>query len=352
MFEEMARKPASWLTGEGPESGIVLSSRIRFARNLKEFKFPPSADTDTRDKIIDFIMAAFNSLNLLKRGRFLRSSDISSLDQSFLVERHLISPEFMKDSTGRGLFIDSSDQLSIMVNEEDHIRLQVISSGLSMSECWEQANEIDQQLSRKIEYAFDDSFGHLTSCPTNVGTGLRASILIHLPGLVLTREIDNVISRISKVGLVVRGFYGEGTDVLGNLFQISNQTTLGRSEDEIIDSLAKVTQQIIEYETNSQETLIKDASDQIEDKVWRSYGILKHARVLTSGEVMNLLSALRLGLSLKIFDKVSLMQINELLVITQPAHIQKYFDKEMDSTERDMVRSDLVRENLTIGKNS
>jgi protein arginine kinase len=218
-----------------------------------------------------------------------------------------------------------------------------------MADCWEYASRVDSEVASKLEFAYDDKFGYLTSCPTNVGTGLRASILIHLPGLVLTREIDNVISRISKVGLVVRGFYGEGTDVMGNLFQISNQTTLGRSEEEIIDSLAKVTKQIIEYETNSQETLMKDAPDQIEDKVWRSYGILLHARVLTSGEVMNLLSALRLGVSLRLIDKVSLPKINELLIITQPAHIQKYYDREMDTTERDMIRAELVRESLQAG---
>jgi protein arginine kinase len=346
MFEELVKKSASWLSEDGPQSEIVLSSRVRFARNLKEFKFPPSADTDTRDKIITFIKTAFENAGILNQGKFLKSTDINSLDQNFLVERHLISPEFMKDGTGRGLFIDNSNHLSIMINEEDHIRLQVLSAGLSINDCWELASEMDIRLSGKIEYAYDNKFGYLTSCPTNVGTGLRASILIHLPGLVLTRDIDNVINRISKVGLVARGFYGEGTDVLGNLFQISNQTTLGRSEDEIIDSLSKVTQQIIEYEMNSQETLMKDASDQIEDKVWRSYGILLHARVLSSNEIMNLLSALRLGVSLKLIDEVSLDDINDLLIVTQPAHIQKYFNREMDSTERDMIRADLVRERL------
>jgi protein arginine kinase len=233
-----------------------------------------------------------------------------------------------------------------MVNEEDHIRLQVILSGLAMEKCWEYAHEIDSDLAKKVDYAYDKKFGHLTACPTNVGTGMRASILIHLPGLVLTRDIDNVINRISKVGLAVRGFYGEGTDVLGNLFQISNQTTLGRSEEEIIDSLAKITGQIIEYETNAQEKLMNDAADQIEDKVWRSYGILKHARLLNSGEVMNLLSALRLGVSLKLIDKITLRQINELLIITQPAHLQKLYGKEMDNEERDMIRAELIRERL------
>lgn len=346
MFDEMAKRPAAWLSGQGEGSEIVLSSRIRLARNISEFKFPPSVDTDTRDQIVDFVQSSFESAELLNDGRFYRSDDINALDRDFLVERHLISPEFMKDGTGRGVYIDNTETLSIMVNEEDHIRLQAISSGLSMEKCWEYARQIDSRLAQKINYAYDDKFGHLTSCPTNVGTGLRASILIHLPGLVLTREIEKVINRISKVGLVVRGFYGEGTDVLGNLFQISNQTTLGRSEEEIIDSLAKVTQQIIEYETNSQETLMNDAADQIEDKVWRSYGILKHARVLNSGEVMNLLSALRLGVSLKVIDKISLGQINELLIITQPAHLQKFYGREMDENERDMIRAELVRERL------
>jgi len=346
MFEQMAKKPVAWIDGKGPESEIVLSSRIRFARNITDFKFPPSADTDTRDKIIEFIRASFDSAGLIDKGKFYLSTEINPLDRNFLVERHLISPEFMKDSTGRGVYIDNSESLSIMINEEDHIRLQAISSGLSMNECWEKAHDVDIKLSQKIDYAFDDNFGHLTSCPTNVGTGLRASILIHLPGLVLTREIENVISRIAKVGLVVRGFYGEGSDVLGNLFQISNQTTLGRSEEEIIDSLAKVTQQIIEYELKSQETLMQDAADEIEDKVWRSYGILKHARVLNSGEVMNLLSALRLGVSLELIDKVTLQQINELLIITQPAHLQKYYEREMENNERDIVRAGLVRERL------
>jgi protein arginine kinase len=231
-----------------------------------------------------------------------------------------------------------------MLNEEDHVRLQALSSGMSLHDCWEYANTFDTEIGRVLGYDFDDEFGFLTACPTNVGTGLRASILIHLPGLALTREIENVITRISKVGLMVRGFYGEGTDVLGNLFQISNQTTLGRTEEEIIDSLAKVSKQIIEYEKGAQETLMKDAPEQIEDKVWRSYGILSNARVLASNEVMNLLSAMRLGLSLELIDRFDYKMLNELLIITQPAHLQKYVGREMDVTERDMIRAELVRQ--------
>ena len=346
MIEEMVEKPAPWLSGDGPDSFAVLSSRIRLARNISEFPFPPAAGTDVREKLINFIAAAFEKVPQLKDGDFYRSSDIDDISQRFLVERHLISPEFMRRGTGRGLFIDDREKISIMVNEEDHLRLQVISSGMSLTECWEEANNVDDELSKALAFDFDESFGYLTSCPTNVGTGLRASLLIHLPGLALTREIDNVINRISKVGLMVRGFYGEGTDVLGNLFQISNQTTLGRTEDEIIDSLGKVSSQILEYERSAQETLMRDAPEQIEDKVWRSYGILTSARVLTSNEVMNLLSALRLGLSLELIDKITYKEINQLMIITQPAHLQKLVGREMDNTERDMIRAELVRERL------
>jgi protein arginine kinase len=350
LLEEMARRPAPWLNGEGPDSSVVLSSRIRLARNVSEFPFPPAASSDIREKIIDLMQSALGRIPDLKKGTFFRSGDIDSLHQTFLAERHLISPQFMQDGIGRGLFIDERERVSIMLNEEDHIRLQVLSSGLSLEECWELAAKIDDEIGKVLQYDFDQEFGFLTACPTNVGTGLRASMLIHLPGLVLTREIDNVINRISKVGLMVRGFYGEGTDVLGNLFQVANQTTLGRTEEEVIDSLTKISSQIIEYERGAQDTLMKDAPEQIEDKVWRSYGILMHARVLTSNEVMNLLSALRLGLSLGLIDKFDYRSINELLIITQPAHLQKYVGREMDTTERDMVRADLIRQRLAGSK--
>lgn len=344
IIDKMAGKSAPWLNGDGPESFAVLSSRIRLARNIVDFPFPPSADTDSRERILEFLSPAFEKVPVLENGSLIFAADIDNLSQKFLMERHLISPEFTRGGSGRGIFIKNDEKISIMLNEEDHIRLQVISSGMSLNECWDIANEIDDELSRQVEFDFSEKFGYLTSCPTNVGTGLRASILIHLPGLVHTGEIENMISNISKVGLVVRGFYGEGTDVLGNLFQISNQTTLGMTEEEIIDSLVKVTRKIIENEQNAQEKLMSDAPDQIEDKVWRSYGILCNARVLTSSEVMNLLSALRLGLSLALIDKFSIRELNELMIVTQPAHLQKFVGREMDNIERDMVRADLVRD--------
>jgi len=346
ILNKLADSDAPWLNGAGPDSFAVISSRIRLARNVTDFPFPPSAGVDEREKMLELISPVFGKAKSLKSGQFIESGSLDDLDRKFLMERHLISPEFTKGSSGRGIFIDKNEKISIMVNEEDHIRLQVVSSGMSLTNSWKLANKVDDEISGLLEYDFDKKFGYLTSCPTNVGTGLRASILVHLPGLVLTREIDNVIGRISKVGLVVRGFYGEGTQVLGNLFQISNQTTLGRSEEEIIDSLAKVSNQILEFERNAQETLITDAPEQIEDKVWKSFGILSYAKVIPSAEAMNMLSALRLGLSLELIDKFTYKDLNELLVLTQPAHIQKMAGREMDNTERDMARAELIKERL------
>ena len=346
MFDNLAKKSASWLSGEGNSPEIVLSSRARLARNIATFPFPPVAGTDTREKVLSYIESAISKTGELKEGTFCNSGELSDLDMSFLMERHLISPEFLKGQSARGLFVGKDEAVSIMVNEEDHLRIQAIRSGLDIKSSWETANRTDDQLAQSLEFDYDPSFGYLTSCPTNVGTGLRASVLVHLPGLVLTREIPKVIGRISKVGLTVRGFYGEGTDVLGNLFQISNQTTLGRSEQDIIGDLERVTEQIIEYEQNSRITLYKDARDHIEDKIWRSLGILTHARVLTSSEVMNLLSALRLGIGMETLNRPSLGLINELLLLSQPAHLQKYYGREMNSNERDSVRAELIRSKL------
>jgi protein arginine kinase len=346
MFEELAQKSASWLSGEGNNPEIVLSSRVRLARNITSFPFPPVADTDSREKVLSYVQSAIHKAGDLKNGSFYASGELSDLDMSFLMERHLISPEFLKAQSSRGLYVDRNEAISIMVNEEDHLRIQAIKSGLDIRSSWESADKADDQLAHSLQFDYDPSFGYLTSCPTNVGTGMRASVLVHLPALVLTREIEKVIGRISKVGLTVRGFYGEGTDVLGNLFQISNQTTLGRSEEDIIGDLERVTTQIIEYEEKSRTTLNKDAKDQIEDKIWRAYGILTHARVLTSSEVMNLLSAIRLGLGMGTLTNLSLGLVNELLILSQPAHLQKSYDREMNSSERDMVRAELVRSRL------
>ncbi len=347
MFDTMVKKPAGWINGEGEESSVVLSSRIRLARNIAGIKFPNSAEPETREKLLELFDSAMGKSEFLQDGTFYRTSGMDRTNSSFLVERHLISPTMLDHLDGSGVYIASSEQVSIMINEEDHLRIQALTSGLEMDRTMELASQYDNEVGRLLEYDYDSDFGFLTACPTNVGTGLRASVLIHLPGLVLTREIEKVIHKVTKMGLIVRGFYGEGTDVLGNLFQISNQTTLGQSENDILEAIERVTRTIIADEATARNRLKEEAYDQISDKIWRAYGILKHARVLSSEEVMNLLSAVRLGLAMGIIDMISIATINDILLLSQPAHLMKYYGEEMDVDRRDIVRAEMVREKLS-----
>jgi protein arginine kinase len=233
-----------------------------------------------------------------------------------------------------------------MVNEEDHLRLQAIVSGLDMESAWQNLNRADSELSSRLKFAFSEKYGYLTACPTNVGTGMRVSVLIHLPGLVLTKDIDETLKGVTQIGLSVRGFYGEGTEVLGNLFQISNHTTLGKTEEEIIETISQVIRQIIGFERRACETLLKEARTHIEDKIWRAYGILNHVRLLTSKEFMSLSSAVRLGISLGIIENISMKSLNQLMVLVQPAHLQKLHGAAMEAGERDFFRANMVREHL------
>ncbi len=346
MFEDMAKNITGWLLGTGDESMVVLSTRVRLARNMAGIIYPAAADAETRDKVVNYFESAMSKSDRLKEGKLVRAADLDSLDRDFLIERHLISPAFMLDESSRALYIGPEEQVSIMVNEEDHLRIQAMAPGLDADLPAKVAGEFDSEISNFLEFDYDSDFGFLTACPTNVGTGMRASVLIHLPGLVITKDIDRVIAKITKMGVAVRGFYGEGTDVLGNLFQISNQNTLGVSENETMELITEVARSIIKDEVNARNRLIEEASDQIEDKIWRAYGILKHARVLTSEEVMNLLSAVRLGVAMEIIDSVEIPRINEILLLSQPAHLQKYYDENMDSDRRDAVRAAMVREKL------
>ena len=346
MFEQMAKNPAVWLSGKGSDSQVVLSSRVRLARNISQTPFPSRADTGNRERVLSFIKSAVEKSQNLSKGTFLDCNQMDDLDRAFMVERHLVSLEFTQCSSFSALLIGEEENLSVMVNEEDHLRIQALAPGLEIRQALQLANTVDDEFSKTLEFAFDPAFGYLTTCPTNTGTGMRASILIHLPGLARTQEIEKVISEISKVGLAVRGFYREGSDVLGNLFQVSNQKTLGRSEEEIMDDLEGVTRRIIEREENARSRLFSEAKDQIEHKIWRAYGILRYARSLTSEEVLNMLSALRLGIGMGVLENVSPSQVNQILALTQPAHLQKYFGKRMDTGERDRVRAELIRSKL------
>jgi protein arginine kinase len=346
MFEDMAKSPAVWLSGEGEDSSVVLSSRVRLARNIAGCKYPPSAESETANRIVHYFDSTVTRSRLLSDGQYVKAADITNLDRDFLVERHLISPAFLTGELTKALFIGAEERVSIMVNEEDHLRVQALASGFDPKGAFGLAKHYDTEVSRHLEYDYDPDFGYLTACPTNAGTGMRASVLIHLPGLVLTREIDRVIRYITSSGLIVRGFYGEGSDVLGNLFQVSNQNTLGITEEDILKHISRITREIIEKEAAARQRLVDEASDMIEDKIWRAYGILKHARVLTSEEVMNLLSAVRLGNAMGIIDFLDVSKINEMLLLSQPAHLQKYYGSEMDTNRRDFVRAQMVREKL------
>lgn len=338
---------SKWLEATGPFSEIVLSSRVRLARNLATHPFVHRAKVKDLKEIISRCRSAAEATSCMEGGFYVDVKRLLPVDVQFLVERHLISLEMAGDGKSRGLMVGQGEVLSLMINEEDHLRLQAFASGLQLERAYELASELDDALERTLDYAFSEKWGFLTACPTNTGTGLRGSILIHLPGLVLTKDIDKVLRGVNQVGLAVRGFYGEGSEVEGNFFQVSNQTTLGRSEEDIIGGLNKVAKQIIEYERNAREMLVASARLEVEDKIWRAFGILTNARTLTSDEIINLCSAVRLGVSLGIIRSVSTKDLNELLVLTQPAHLQKIFDVEMEPQERDVKRAEYVRNRLS-----
>jgi protein arginine kinase len=338
---------AKWLEATGPFSEIVLSSRLRLARNFANYPFVQRAKVKELKEVITKAKDAAEASSCMKGGFYVDVKKLELVDLTFLVERHLISLEMAGDGKSRGLFVGEGEGLSLMINEEDHLRLQAFSSGLELEKAYELANGLDDALESRLDYAFSEKWGFLTACPTNTGTGMRASILIHLPGLVLTKDIDKVLRGVTQVGLAVRGFYGEGSEVKGNFFQVSNQTTLGKNEEDMISGLNKVAKQIIEYERNAREMLVESARLEVEDKIWRAYGILTNARMLSSEEMINLCSAVRLGIGLGIVRSVSTKDLNELLVLTQPAHLQKMFDAEMEPPERDAKRAEYVRNRLS-----
>lgn len=289
------------------------------------------------------VLSAVRKTPGLTGSMALEMRELTPVDRQFLVERHLISNDLADNGKLRGLLVVPDESISAMVNEEDHLRLQALASGFQLRSAWEVVNSIDDDLAQDLDYAFSDELGYLTACPTNVGTGMRASVLIHLPSLVLTKQIGRVLQGITQVGLAVRGFYGEGSQIMGNFFQISNQTTLGQSEKETVDSLERVTKQIIDSEQRARDELLKDARVQIEDKIWRAYGTLRHSRVISSQEVVNLSSAVRFGVALRIEGLASVQTLNELLVRSQPAHLQIAVGRELEQRERNILRAEYIR---------
>lgn len=342
-FENIIKTIPEWLNADGPESEIVISSRARLARNLSGITYPHRAEKKELDEVVERIIDA-SHLAGLNANNFFRNDVLDEIDKNIFIERHLMSPFLASKEGARGVLVMNGEKTSILINEEDHLRLQSIHSGFDPVLVLKDVDEIESRISKFIRFAFSKKYGFLTSCPTNFGTGLRISVLIHLPALVITKDIQNVIRSAEQLGFAVRGYYGEGSDVIGNLFQISNQRSLGKSSQEIVKTIISVVSDIIDYEKKSAETLSTDAKKQLEDKVWRSIGILKSARMLSTHEFMNYCSAARLGLYLGMIEKKYLRLFNELIILTQPGHLQERFGRNSDAAERDVIRADIIRE--------
>lgn len=332
----------------GPDSDVVISSRVRLARNLRHQPFPLLATTVQANEVLEQLASVSESGVLDRFGPFttIRLKELSELDRRVLVEKHLISPNLANESRAGAVVLSDNEAISIMINEEDHLRIQCLHPGFQIREAWELANEIDDSYESALEFAFDEHKGYLTTCPTNVGTGLRASVMMHLPALVLTQQINRILSAVSQVGLTVRGLYGEGSEALGNLFQISNQITLGQSEEEIIDNLYGVAKQIIEHEKAARRKLLNESYRRLEDRIKRSYGILRYASIIDSKEAAQRLSDVRLGADLDILPQVSPQIYNELLIMTQPGFLQHRYDEKLSPDDRDYKRAELIREQL------
>jgi protein arginine kinase len=336
-----------WLEASGPHADIVLSTRVRLARNLQGHAFSPRIRETEREQIFREVRSAAER-TALKEGVTLDLAGLTGLSRRVLLERHLISRELAgenADAPGRGaaLFLGRHDTLGVMVNEEDHLRLQALFSGLRLQDAYQRVDRLDEELGAHLSFAYHPEFGYLTSCPTNAGTGLRASILIHLPGLVLTKEIGKVLQAISQMGLTFRGLYGEGSEVVGNFFQISNQTTLGKSEEDLVEHLQRIVGQVIQHEQNARAVLLRDAPTVIEDKIWRAYGLLRFARSLGFDEVMNLLSGVRMGVSMNLLSGLRVYTLNKIMIYAQGAHLEQSAGRPLNDAESDLHRATYVR---------
>jgi protein arginine kinase len=321
----------------------VVSCRARLARNLSARPFAVRATEADQEYVIGQVLAVAQHTRRLRRATFYQMNALEGYERRLLVERHLVSPALAEGTGPRGVLFSRDEALSVMLNEEDHLRLQAILPGLKAEEAWAQVDALDDELGAGLEYARSEQWGYLTACPTNTGTGLRVSVLVHLPGLVLTEEMERVVRGLAQMSFAVRGFYGEGSNAVGNLFQISNQVTLGRGENELVSALTRLTRELVEHERDAQETLLAQARSQVEDKVWRAHGILANARVLSSQEFMNLLSAVRLGYSLGLSRQVPSSAMNHLMLLTQPSHLQAESGQPLEPEERDVRRAELVR---------
>jgi len=349
-LDELLKQTSEWLRGTGPVSDIVMSSRIRLARNLEKHPFATRATKVSEHEVLETVKGALGNCASLKRVVLFEMGELDEVDRQFLVERHLVSREHISQPDHKAVAIGPGEVISVMINEEDHLRIQVMQSGMNLRDAWTIIDGLDDELSERLPYAYSSDWGYLTCCPTNTGTGMRASVMVHLPSLVLTKQINKVLHTITKLGLTARGLYGEGTEASGNFFQISNQVALGRTEIELVENLERILKQVIDHEQTARESLLANNRVQLEDRIWRAYGILRHARTMSSSETLDLLSAVRLGLDLGLTsgsgNGLDRTTVNELFLFSQPAHLQKLEGKALGARERDAKRAQLIRDRL------
>jgi protein arginine kinase len=351
-LDALARSSGEWLRGSGPESDIVISSRIRLARNLADYPFISRANPTDRTDIERSLRQRILGIQRADDVLYIDVSKLPGLDRQFLVERQLISREHAESEGARGVCIHKEEQFAVMINEEDHLRLQVMHSGLDLTNAWEQINRIDDLIEERVTYAYNERLGYLTACPTNVGTGMRVSVMLHLPALVITRQIDKVFRSLQKINLAVRGLYGEGSQAMGDFYQISNQVTLGRTEADLVKQVGDVVPVIIEYERQAREFLLHEKQQNLHDRVSRAYGILRTAQTISSEETMHLLSSVRMGINLGLIDDLAIATVNELFIQTQPAFLQKIQGNELGVEERNVARASYLRSRLSNGRHT
>ncbi len=344
-LDALVTRTGEWIRGTGPESDIVISSRIRLARNLRDFSFLTQASPETRVQVEEKVRREILTPGLGVDVAYLPMAELDPLDRLFLVERHLISREHATHDGVRGLAFSPEETLSIMVNEEDHLRIQVLRSGFELGSAMAEIDRVDDALERRLTWAFDTQFGYLTACPTNAGTAMRVSVMLHLPALVMTKQLEKVFASLNRISFTVRGLYGEGTQATGDFYQISNQATLGKTEAEILAEMQEVVPAIARFEREWRAKLQSEHRSRLEDKIYRAWGILTNARVIGSEETMELLSFVRLGMHLDLLP-VRPKQVNEIFIFTQPAHLQKVSGKALESQQRDEARADFVRDRL------
>ena len=346
-LDDLVHSPGEWLATGGPLSDVVVSSRIRIARNLTGFHFLSKTGPGEPGEIE---RALFEAISACEFGRDTFYVDIDKsddLDRQFLVERHLISRQHAEGQGNRGVAISNAETLALMINEEDHLRVQVLRRGMNLDEAWNEMTRVDTALESVVDFAYHKQYGYLTACPTNVGTGLRVSVMLHLPALKVTNEIEKVFRAAKEMRLAVRGLYGEGTDALGDFFQVSNQVTLGQTEDEILSGFKEnVIPSIVRYEQETRRALKQDKLTALDDRVWRALGLLENARAISSEEALFLLSHLRMGVVLGRISHIDLEAINELFMAAQSAHLQKRRGQRLDGERRSIVRADLIRDRL------